>query len=142
MLENFGYNLSLKGSKTNAPSYWFQDHQRAIDNFFKVIKPGGMLIIDHRNYDFILDHGYTSQKNIYYNVMTSFVIAIQQKNTIGISFALALALKFCYERVSNRQALQIVSFLATHPAATGLNHISTETGMLKIGFTVVRWLIS
>lgn len=48
--------------------FTLQDHQRAIDNFFKVIKPGGILIIDHRNYDFILDHGYASQKNIYYNV--------------------------------------------------------------------------
>ena len=30
-----------------------------------------MMIIDHRNYDFILDQGYASQKNIYYNVITS-----------------------------------------------------------------------
>jgi hypothetical protein len=53
-----------------------QDHQRAIDNFYKVIKPGGIMILDHRNYDFILDHGFTSQKNIYYNVITYLLIAI------------------------------------------------------------------
>ena len=25
-------------------------------------------MIDHRNYDFILDHGYALRRNIYYNV--------------------------------------------------------------------------
>jgi len=33
-----------------------------------MIRPGGILIIDHRNYDFILDSGRAPSKNIYYNV--------------------------------------------------------------------------
>lgn len=35
-----------------------------------MLKPGGILIIDHRNYDYILDTGKTPAKNIYYNVST------------------------------------------------------------------------
>ncbi len=31
-----------------------------------VIKPGGLIVIDHRNYDRILDHGYTSKHQYYY----------------------------------------------------------------------------
>lgn len=69
-----------------------QDHQRAIDNFFKVIKPGGILIIDHRNYDFILDHGYASQKNIYYNskhikdIKTSVLFVNNQPNLVTLDY--------------------------------------------------------
>ena len=44
-----------------------QDKQRlAIANFHQVLKPGGFLIIDHRNYDAILDTGKAPAKNIYY----------------------------------------------------------------------------
>ena len=32
-----------------------------------MLKPGGILIIDHRNYDYILKHGKSPNKNIYYN---------------------------------------------------------------------------
>merc|ERR1712107_353414 len=39
----------------------------AIKNFYDMLKPGGILIIDHRNYDYILKHGKSPNKNIYYN---------------------------------------------------------------------------
>ena len=32
-----------------------------------MLKPGGILIIDHRNYDYILKNGHAPKKNIYYN---------------------------------------------------------------------------
>lgn len=32
-----------------------------------MLKPGGILIIDHRNYDYIMKHGRAPKKNIYYN---------------------------------------------------------------------------
>ena len=32
-----------------------------------MLKPGGILIIDHRNYDYILKNGRAPKKNIYYN---------------------------------------------------------------------------
>lgn len=42
-------------------------HRRAIQNFREMLRPGGYLIIDHRNYDHILDHGVTPAHSIYYN---------------------------------------------------------------------------
>merc|ERR1712126_364446 len=45
----------------------FRDHKLCIQNFYDMLKPGGTLIIDHRNYDYILKHGRAPKKNIYYN---------------------------------------------------------------------------
>lgn len=45
-----------------------ENHRIAIRNFHKVLKPGGLLFIDHRNYDAILDSGKAPHRNVYYNV--------------------------------------------------------------------------
>merc|ERR1719435_794445 len=45
----------------------FRNQKIAIKNFYDLLKPGGVLIIDHRNYDYILEHGRAPKKNIYYN---------------------------------------------------------------------------
>lgn len=47
-----------------------ENHKIAIKNFHDILKPGGLLFIDHRNYDAILDSGKASQRNLYYNVNT------------------------------------------------------------------------
>lgn len=47
--------------------------RQALRNFEKCIKPGGFLLIDHRNYDSIIDSGETASKSIYYNVSNQFV---------------------------------------------------------------------
>ena len=39
----------------------------ALANFEKCVRPGGLLLIDHRNFDHILDNGSTPSKSIYYN---------------------------------------------------------------------------
>ncbi|EDO33266.1 predicted protein [Nematostella vectensis] len=39
----------------------------AMTNFMNFLKPGGWLIIDHRNYDAIIDTGKAPSKNLYYN---------------------------------------------------------------------------
>jgi len=44
-----------------------RDHKKCFKNFASMLKPGGVLIIDHRNYDYILKHGRAPKKNIYYN---------------------------------------------------------------------------
>ena len=49
-----------------------REHGMAIQNFYNLVKPGGILMIDHRNYDYILDHGQAPSKNIYYNVSIFF----------------------------------------------------------------------
>lgn len=72
-----------------------RDHLRAISNFYGLIKPGGILVIDHRNYDGILDQGQAPKNNIYYNVrlavtnwslrrfdFLTFVLRIQQSKFI------------------------------------------------------------
>lgn len=43
------------------------DQKLALENIASMVKPGGILIIDHRNYDYILETGRAPQgKNIYY----------------------------------------------------------------------------
>lgn len=39
----------------------------ALQNFERCVRPGGLLLIDHRNFDHILDTGSTPSKGIYYN---------------------------------------------------------------------------
>lgn len=45
-----------------------REQKQAIGNFEKCLKPGGFLLIDHRNYDNIMETGATPSKCIYYNV--------------------------------------------------------------------------
>lgn len=50
----------------------FLFYRQAISNFAQMVKPGGILVIDHRNYDHIIDTGSAPTHNIYYNVRMSF----------------------------------------------------------------------
>jgi glycine N-methyltransferase len=43
------------------------NQRQAIGNFKSLLKPGGILVIDHRNYDEILSSGQVPAKNVYYN---------------------------------------------------------------------------
>lgn len=43
------------------------EHRLALRNFAEMVKPGGILVIDHRNYDHIIDKGSAPSHNIYYN---------------------------------------------------------------------------
>lgn len=48
------------------------DQKLALQNIASMVRPGGILIIDHRNYDYILETGRAPQgKNIYYKVPNS-----------------------------------------------------------------------
>jgi len=49
------------------------NQRRALQNFKALLKPRGILVIDHRNYDEILTSGQVPAKNIYYNV-SSFLV--------------------------------------------------------------------
>jgi len=44
-----------------------REQKQALRNFEKCVKPGGFLLIDHRNYDSIIDSGETAARSIYYN---------------------------------------------------------------------------
>lgn len=45
-----------------------REQKQAITNFEKCLRPGGLLCIDHRNYDSIMETGTAPSKSIYYNV--------------------------------------------------------------------------
>jgi SAM-dependent methyltransferase len=42
------------------------DRRRALAEFYAALKPDGILIVDQRNYDAILDHGFSSKHKFYY----------------------------------------------------------------------------
>jgi sarcosine/dimethylglycine N-methyltransferase len=43
-----------------------QDRRRALAEFYAALKHDGILIIDQRNYDYMLDHGFKSKHRYYY----------------------------------------------------------------------------
>ncbi|XP_060530863.1 glycine N-methyltransferase [Cylas formicarius] len=44
-----------------------REQSQALRNFEKCVKPGGLLLIDHRNYDSIIETGQAPEKCIYYS---------------------------------------------------------------------------
>ena len=52
----------------NAFTHLFEEdgRQQALEAMRTVLRPGGMLVLDHRNYDKILDRGYSSKHRYYY----------------------------------------------------------------------------
>jgi SAM-dependent methyltransferase len=52
----------------NSFTHLFEEHdrRRALAEFYAVLKHDGVLIIDHRNYDRILDKGFSSKHKYYY----------------------------------------------------------------------------
>jgi chemotaxis methyl-accepting protein methylase len=45
-----------------------KDQQTALANFHAVLRNGGILIVDHRNFDCITKTGTAPSRNIYYKV--------------------------------------------------------------------------
>ncbi|QBI21366.1 class I SAM-dependent methyltransferase [Egibacter rhizosphaerae] len=52
----------------NAFTHLFTEDERvrALEQFHKVLRPGGLVIIDQRNYDSILDEGFNTKHQYYY----------------------------------------------------------------------------
>jgi len=52
----------------NSFTHMFSEHDRrkALAEFYAALRHDGVLCIDHRNYDAILDHGYSSDHKFYY----------------------------------------------------------------------------
>lgn len=67
--EGFDAVICLGNSFAHMPdTFGDQREQRqALLNFERCVKPGGLLLIDHRNYDHIVDTGSLPTKCIYYN---------------------------------------------------------------------------
>jgi len=74
-------------------------HQLAISNFREMLKPGGILIIDHRNFDYIVKNGKSPSKNIYY--MSTFSTTVDttiDKNAVGEATNITLDYKMTVPR--------------------------------------------
>lgn len=63
-----GYSQCLGTTTVSSPGDQ-SDHKLALRNIASMVRPGGVLVIDHRNYDHILATGCAPPgKNIYYKV--------------------------------------------------------------------------
>ncbi|XP_077261442.1 glycine N-methyltransferase [Temnothorax americanus] len=67
--EGFDAVICLGNSFAHMPDSFGdqREQRRALANFKRCVKPGGLLLIDHRNYDYIINTGQTPSKCIYYN---------------------------------------------------------------------------
>jgi len=67
--QGFDAVICLGNSFAHLPDFDgnLNNQKTAIRNFHSLLKPGGILVIDHRNYDAILDHGNVPTQNVYYN---------------------------------------------------------------------------
>ena len=62
---SFTHVLSLDGDQEN--------QKQVLRNYRAMLKPGGVLIIDHRNFDEVIKTGVFPSSNIYYNVSMSII---------------------------------------------------------------------
>jgi len=71
-----------------------REQKQAIKNFEKCVKPGGLLLIDHRNYDNIMETGSTPSKCIYYNskhmtdIKTSVLYVSGKPNMVTLDYSI------------------------------------------------------
>jgi len=67
--EGYDAIICMGNSFAHLPDYHGdnRDHIQAFRQFHSLLKPGGILIIDHRNYDYILEYGTAPSHNIYYD---------------------------------------------------------------------------
>lgn len=68
--EGFDAIICMGNSFAHLPDFdgTQSNHHTAIGNFKSMLRPGGILLIDHRNYDHIVNGGKAPMKNIYYQV--------------------------------------------------------------------------
>ncbi len=73
----------------NAFTHLFEEHDRvaALKEIYSLLNPGGIAIIDHRNYDSILEEGFSSKHQYYYLGDTVDVRpAIVHPNTLELEY--------------------------------------------------------
>ena len=74
--EGYDAIICMGNSFAHLPDYHGdnRDHIQAFKQFHSLLKPGGILIIDHRNYDYILEYGTAPSHIIYYDVRSMTII--------------------------------------------------------------------
>ena len=71
----------------NAFTHLFNDTERrvALNEIYGLLNPGGVAIIDHRNYDSILDNGFSSKHSSYY-LGETVEVGVATVNEDGVKF--------------------------------------------------------
>lgn len=64
LTERFDALLCLGNAYTHL--FTHEEREQAMTEFYKVLKPGGIVVIDQRNYDSILDRGFSTKHKYYY----------------------------------------------------------------------------
>ena len=90
----FDAGILLGNSFAHLPDFHgdMRDHKKCFENFKNLIKPGGVFVVDHRNYDYILANGKAPSKNIYYNsshiqdIKTSVLYVNNKANLITLDY--------------------------------------------------------
>ena len=76
----------------NAFTHLFNDTERrvALNQIYGLLSPGGVAIIDHRNYDSILDNGFSSKHSSYY-LGETVEVGVATVNEEGVKFQYSYA---------------------------------------------------
>ncbi|KAL7300065.1 hypothetical protein TKK_0007075 [Trichogramma kaykai] len=86
-------------------SYGDQREQRqALSNFERCVKPGGLLLIDHRNYDYVIETGQCPTQCIYYNSKHLQSIVTSVLYTAGAPALVTLDYKISLNGVDRRDS--------------------------------------
>jgi len=73
-----------------------KNRRKALANFERCVKPGGLLLIDHRNYDSIINKGVAPTQSMYYNnhhlkkIETSVIYKNGQPSLITLDYLVSL----------------------------------------------------
>ena len=98
----FDAGIILGNSFAHLPDFHgdMRDHKKCFQNFKNLIKPGGVFVIDHRNYDYILANGKAPSNNIYYNsdhirdIKTSVLYVNNKPNLITLDYFMDVDKKY------------------------------------------------
>ncbi|KAJ6666998.1 hypothetical protein lerEdw1_019000 [Lerista edwardsae] len=93
--EGFDAVICLGNSFAHLPDFKGDQgaHKQALTNIASMVRPGGILVIDHRNYDYILETGCAPPgKNIYYksdltkDITTSVLLVNNKPNMVTLDY--------------------------------------------------------
>lgn len=84
-----------------------------------MVRPGGILIIDHRNYDYILETGRAPQgKNIYYKVLKGFRRRLAREQDCSRGLGKEARPRCCSEEVKEPRVTSVVPHLGDLSGST------------------------
>ncbi|XP_020664003.1 glycine N-methyltransferase isoform X1 [Pogona vitticeps] len=95
--EGFDAVICLGNSFAHLPDFKGDQavHKQALKNIASMVRPGGIFVIDHRNYDYILETGCAPPgKNIYYksdltkDITTSVLLVNNKPNMVTLDYTL------------------------------------------------------